>query len=335
MDGVPGLVREHFGIELASVRSVRGGEDSSAVLWRAEATDGAAYAVKLSGRGLAAGLTVAAYLAGQGLPGVPAPLPARSGQPWAAVEGGELAVLPWLAGRRAVDGGLDAGQWRSFGALLAGLHAVPVPAGVAARLPVEDHVTAEVAVLRAMDEWARGGDGPADPVAATLRDCWPAADVAVLLERTDGLAARLRGRPMRTVLCHADAHTANLLVGTDGRLWLIDWDGALLAPRERDLMFVLGGVLADALVSPAEQDEFFAGYGPVRVDPTRLAYYRCSWAVQDLGDFAHRIVVGDRPDEDRATALRFFQSLLWPTGIVALARSALATVDPRIATAGS
>jgi spectinomycin phosphotransferase len=45
------------------------------------------------------------------------------------------------------------------------------------------------------------------------------------------------------VLCHADLHTWNVLVDGDGRLWLVDWDEAILAPRERDLMFLVGGIV--------------------------------------------------------------------------------------------
>ena len=31
---------------------------------------------------------------------------------------------------------------------------------------------------------------------------------------------------------------------TDERIWIADWDQAMLAPRERDLMFAVGGVFS-------------------------------------------------------------------------------------------
>jgi Ser/Thr protein kinase RdoA (MazF antagonist) len=52
------------------------------------------------------------------------------------------------------------------------------------------------------------------------------------------------------VLCHADLHTWNVLVDSVGDLWIADWDEAVLAPRERDLMFVVGGI-GHGLVTPA------------------------------------------------------------------------------------
>jgi spectinomycin phosphotransferase len=42
-------------------------------------------------------------------------------------------------------------------------------------------------------------------------------------------------------------------------LWLLDWDGVVVAPRERDLMFVVDGVLADAPVTAEQQSWFFDG----------------------------------------------------------------------------
>ncbi len=76
-------------------------------------------------------------------------------------------------------------------------------------------------------------------------------------------------------------------------VWLIDWDDAVLAPCERDLMFILdGGVLANAAVSSQEQAWFFDGYGAFDVDSARLAYYRCTRALVDVADPALHIIQG-------------------------------------------
>ena len=83
------------------------------------------------------------------------------------------------------------------------------------------------------------------------------------------------------VLCHADFHTWNVLVDDDASMWIVDWDEVVLAPKERDLMFVVGGI-GRGLVKPHETASFLVGYGETEIDAEALAYYRYAWALRDI-----------------------------------------------------
>jgi spectinomycin phosphotransferase len=121
------------------------------------------------------------------------------------------------------------------------------------------------------------------------------------------------------VLCHADIHTGNVMVGRDGELFVVDWDGPALAPKERDLMFVIGGVVP-GVVGAREEDLFFKGYGQVDVNPLALAYYRYAWAVQDVGEYAEQVfLMNDLGDKTREHAVHGFRELFQPGAIVELA----------------
>lgn len=327
-----GWLREDFGVEAVSLSRMAGGADATAAVWRAVDTDGAAYAAKLSRSEMAAGLRATAHLVAAGVRGVPAPLPARSGKPWSHHDGAQLCLTPWVAGRRGAEPGMDAEQWRSFGRLLAEVHAADVPSRLRAELPVEDYRPVAASTVRVLDarvrEAAAGGSGPTDPtgalVAALVHDWRTAADrIATLTDRVEDLGRDLRSRRADTVLTHGDAHAYNVVIEADGQVWLIDWDGAMVASRERDLVFVVGGVLADQPVSREQQSEFFAGYGRVDVDPMRLAYHLCLRALEDLGGWATDVLDSDRTLRDRADAVTIFCGLVSPTGIVEQAMSSL------------
>jgi spectinomycin phosphotransferase len=160
-----------------------------------------------------------------------------------------------------------------------------------------------------------------DPAAPALAMFWRARreDIRTLMGRAEDLGHRLAQVAPAFVLCHADIHTNNVLLDAGGHLWIVDWDETILAPRERDLMFVVGGIIG-GLVGPHEEELFSQGYGATTVDSLALTYYRYAWAVGDIGAFAEKVFF--RPDLGPGTkqaAVEGFMSLFMPGNIIALA----------------
>ena len=115
------------------------------------------------------------------------------------------------------------------------------------------------------------------------------------------LAAAARGT--EPVLCHADAHTGNLLAGADGALSIVDWDAPVLAPPERDLVFVLAGPWSEQPVTDHRKALFHKGYGRYEVHRPTLDYYHAERIVDDLGDFASGVLDPATDVETRRTSL--------------------------------
>ncbi len=156
---------------------------------------------------------------------------------------------------------------------------------------------------------------PPRPPAATPAYIWQRSDAARAYARC---YAETREAPFLR-LCHADIHTANVLIGDDRQFWFVDWDGAALVLRERELLFVVGGISA-TLVGPKEGAWFFAGYGATAIDPLALAYYRYARAVGDIGAYGEQLLF--RPGRSAASAraaLAMLMGLFKPGEIVSLA----------------
>lgn len=305
-------VRTAYGID-GVVTPMGGGHDSAATVYRFEP----GYVLKVRDGGVyEPGLVVPTLLSTTEF--VVPPEPALDGRLWASLDGDGLVLYPYVDGRAGKSPGLSPAQWRRFGAMARYVHGRDT-SSLAGVVPVEPY----------QPRWGGGDRTWAEARALTRR--LPSAtslgrEVAeVLLELTDRaeeLAGRLREATLPPVLCHADMHTGNVLVDTDDRLWLLDWDEVVLAPRERDLMFAVGGGISRALVSAADTVAFLQGYGEVRPDPLALSYYRHTWAVQDLADYGEQVF--ERTDlsaEYRAESEERLRGLFGPGEIIDLART--------------
>ena len=263
------------------------------------------------------------YLHRHGVPHVLAPRSTGDGAPGVAVDGFTLALYPMLDATPGAAAGMSPEQWRELGTALARIHATPLTpelTGMVGREPFRPSRRELVPEIEALL-----GGAPRDPVAAELAGFWRAHRDAIhaLIGRADELGRRLARERFPRVLCHADFHTFNVLVDADRRPWIVDWDEAIVAPRERDLMFVIGGI-GHGLVLPRDTASFLDGYGDAPVDGRLLTYYRVAWAVQDIAAYGEQAVLDPKAGEgNRRAALEGFMSLFEPGNIVDIATASV------------
>ncbi len=275
-------IRAAYAIEALQLRFVRGHDLHSAAYVVDAAGD--RYFAKVHVRGLAeVPLAVVRSLQDAGMSSVIAPIRTRTAALWHEVPEGRLVVYEFVAGHDAMSIGMNTDQWRSFGAALRAVHDSGLAAAFADRLPVETFGLPSSKAVR--DALVMGRQprvaSPASKRLAALLDR-EATRIGAMLERADELGARLRGRIFDRVLCHGDIHAANVLVADGGRIFLVDWDGLIRAPRERDLLFVIGSRIA-RVVEPHEERWFFEGYGDVAIDREAIVYFRYERIFEDIG----------------------------------------------------
>ena len=312
-----------FGIMASAFRFVAG-YDQRAAAYEATATDGRWFAKVRFGGFADAPLEVPRALLDAGVTNVLAPIRTGNGRLYHPMTGDRgMVVSPFVAGRSAMETGLTQAQWRRFGHALRAVHDSDLPERLAARLPEETFsLPCAPAVREALTLAPR-------PPVASVAGARLAAGIAertdrilAMVERAEGLAAELRLRSFDRVLCHADIHAANLLVADDGRIYLVDWDGPMLAPRERDLLFVIGSRIARD-VQPHEEGWFFEGYGEAPVDRDAIVYYRYERALEDIGAIGDSVFRNAAfSEESRSAEVRIFEGLFAPGGMLETVESA-------------
>jgi spectinomycin phosphotransferase len=315
-------LRHAWGLEAQSVTFLPLGYDAAAWVYRVDAADGATFFLKarLSVSNEPA-LLVPHALHEQGVRQVVAPIATPAGALWAQAGDYALILYPFVEGQSAMARGLSDAQWVVYGDLLRQIHGAAVTPELAAHMQRETFAPGWVAELRQVDDLVAAGALP-DEAARELGELWLGrrAEIQEVLARADELGRRLAGAGLPFVICHADIHTNNVLVDGDGALWVVDWDETVLAPRERDLMFVTGGGISTQLVRPRDEELLRRGYGPADVDAAALAYYRAAWAVSDIGSYGAQVLL--RPDLGELTrreGLTQLAGLFRPGEIVDLA----------------
>lgn len=302
-------MRAEFDRRLTEFAFLPLGGDLSSALYRGMANDGTPYFIKLR-RGEFDETTVELpkFLSAQGIHEIIPPLETNTGLLRADFGEWKVILYPFIEGKNGYEVALTEPQWREFGAAMRKIHDVTLPPELTRTIEKETYSTewrdsTTNLVERVMTETFT------DPImaegAAFLRE---RADRALaLVARAGELAEQMKARDAKFGLCHGDIHGGNLLITPHGPVYIVDWDYPVLAPRERDLMFIGGGqgFLADS----AEQEEelFYRGYGDAEIDWLALTYYRYERAVMDITVEGERILSDALTARDRAQSLEYFK----------------------------
>jgi spectinomycin phosphotransferase len=314
LDSIAACLDEQYDLHVSAITFLPLGYDLNAAVYKVVAEDGTEYFLKIRfGPVRESGLLIPWALSKRGIRNVLAPLPTRSSELWCSCAGSSLVLYPFIAGENAMIAGMNDEQWREFGATLRAVHSSGLAEEFRSRLPTETFALPSGALVSRILNLTDTTEFE-NAVAAQFATFWRehAARIRQMLLRAEALGRQLQFRPFDFVLCHTDIHAANILVGDDGQIHLIDWDGPLIAPRERDLLFVVGSIIARA-VKPREEELFFDGYGPVDIDPEALIYYRYERIVEDLGEIGRSVLLDPSPsDQMRAQESRLARSFFAP-----------------------
>ena len=315
-------LRDDFEIACAELEFLPLGHDANASVYRVDAEDRNAYFLKLK-RGAIdeISLVIPHFLKERGLKQVVTPLKTRDGRLWAQIDDYSALLYPFIQGSSGNDIGLTNAQWVEFGVAVKKLHSVIVPTDLRVRMLQETFIPKRAISGLLRRRWRRVNSTTVPRRNSRHSGRSIATKFSIWSSRRDA-RSELQTQAHEFVLCHTDMHTANVLIGTDGKVWIVDWDTPMLAPKERDLLIVTGVGIGGAL-APGERGEalFYSGYGATEIDRMVLAYYRYDWAVQDIGEFGAAIfVTPDAGEETLQDAAYYLKSTFVPGSVAEAAR---------------
>jgi spectinomycin phosphotransferase len=308
----PRIVEEHlrtclqdqYNLDPVTLAFLPLGKDYNAGVYRVVSQHGTAYLLKVKAGPLyEPSCLVPHYLSQQGITSVVAPVLTTRHALWTQLGEWTVIVYPWISGDSSVTG-MTLAQWQEVGTIVQRIHQVRLPPAGFFSLRQETFDPTGYArwvhTFETQHLHARhGGSGAARALCAS----WVAhqSTIHTAVTSLEKLAAGLQARPFPFVICHADLHPANLLRDPAGHVFVIDWDEVMLAPKERDFIFVRA----------PHAEAFWVGYGQREVNGRLLAYYLWERVVQDVIYNAHNVCFRDEwAEETRAEVAQVFHASL-------------------------
>jgi aminoglycoside phosphotransferase (APT) family kinase protein len=229
-----------------------------------------------------------------GLSQVIAPYATRRGAFTIKHDGYRIAVFPLIRGRTLYDQGASNADLAQAASVVAALHQCDA-AGDFPQLARETFGDPfKGPVLRAL----QAAENPV-PGAPTFRRRMTRllqserADILATLEKIEQLGAKARELTTDWVLTHGDPNLDNLLKDEEGQIFLTDWGEIGVGPPERD-MFAFTGEGFAAFLRP-----YALARTSVALHRDVFAFYFYRWALQEIADYATRILFSSLgPEED-------------------------------------
>lgn len=310
----------NYGIEIDSLIRLSLGADIDALVYKAQAHSQLTYFVKVRpGHCHDISTMIVEMLQNAGIQEMIPIVKTIHGQAIQPIDDFVLTVFPFVKGQDGFKRELTDNQWYRLGKVMRQIHEMKMPSSIQAKIRKESYPSKWRKIVQSFNpliESEPNGDTIALQMLKFMKEHKDIIDR--LLSQAEELAQLVQNQSFQDVLCHADLHGGNILIDDDDRFYIVDWDDSILAPKERDLMFIGGGV-GNIWNKPHETDLFYKGYGEVDVNITLLSYYRHERILEDIAIYGQQLLLSSAGGGDRMKWYQEFVDQFDPQGVVDIA----------------
>ena len=312
-------LQEEYGLHVNDLDFLPIGADLRSAVYRVVTDNRTVYFLKLRKNFHEVIVRVPMFLRNSGVEEIIVPFETKSKELWADFGEYKIILYPFIEGKDGFEKELTNDHRRTLGRAFKGIHTAQIPIELKQQIRRE---TFSVEWREDMKSYQAQVEGKTfeEPTAAKLAEFIRSnqREITRLVEQAEKLALVLKSEPLELVLCHSDIHGGNILIGNTGELYIVDWDDPILAPKERDLMFIGGGIDE---IWKGKQDEaiFYEGYGKTEINIAALAYYRYERVIEDLVVICDQLLPTHEGGADRERSYGWFTSNFEPGGTIEIA----------------
>ena len=313
-------LKTYYGIEVITLTFLPLGADMNASVYKAVTQEQRAYFIKLKhGQHHEMSTAILELLHNAHIQQIIPPIKTIHGQLALCRDHLTFIVYPFVEGEDGFSRSLTDEQWFLLGQTLKKIHEIEVPLTMQSRIRRETYSPKWRDVVRSLYPYFEAepsGDEMTVKLLVFMKE--NKKIIQQLVERAEQLAQEIHNDLSTIVLCHSDIHGGNILSDKKNNLYIVDWDDPIMAPKERDLMFIGGGV-GNVWNKPLEEVIFYKGYKNTEINRVILAYYRYERIVEDVAIYCQSLLFATVKDEDKLEIYKHFIDMFAPRGVVDIA----------------
>lgn len=313
------LIKDQYGLEVVSIEHLPIGADKNTAVYKTVIKDGKILYAKLRlGDFNKTSVLIPKFLCDCNIKQVIEPIISVNNNPWATNNSLSLVLCPYIEGRDGFEHAISDLQWVELGTILKKLHTIKVPDELRIDIPQEKYSDgSRISAKKFLNSIEQ--DAFEEPIAMRLSTFMKShkSKIENIINRAEELAQILKGQNLEYVLCHGDIHAGNVFIDKENNLHVVDWDTLVVAPKERDLMFIGGGI--GEWNKEYQSKLFYQGYGQTSINQQALSYYRYERIVEDIVDYCEQIFLTDKGGRNRKALLEGFINQFLPNSVVEIA----------------
>ncbi|MEO8401401.1 MAG: phosphotransferase [Gammaproteobacteria bacterium] len=313
------LLKIYYGLDIQVTQFISGGADINAFVYKADSKSNS-YFVKLKYcYHDEINLSIIQLLHDSGIKDIIYPINTLEGKLFQQLDSFSVIVYPFIDAPNGFIRNLTQNQWAQLGKSLRIIHDTSVPTWIQEKLRRETYSPKWREIVKSFYTKIEPA-GSDDQITKNFKTFFKKNINIIrrLVDSVDELSIKIRPDLDKYVLCHSDIHAGNILVTDNEFIYIIDWDEPMLASKERDLMFIGGGV-GNVWNKPQEISFFYEGYGKTCIDERLLSYYRHERIAEDMALYGQDLLAHDQNDQSRLEMFKHFKAMFKPNDVIEMA----------------
>ena len=311
------LIEDSYNIKICGLKRLSAGGDRNTCTYQIESETKKLYYLKVRNEKFnMLSIVIPDLLSQQISKHIIKPVNTANGQLFTTIKNHTIIIYPFISGKSGYRSHLSVNQWEEFGKLMLEIHSTKLPPtirnipyekfGAEYRIILKNYLD-RLNNMKIRDEYAR------EFIKFLLSK---KNEIYKIITRTEELSVKIKKTRINYCLCHGDIHPGNIIIPDSNDFYIVDWDTLIMAPKERDLMFIGAGI-GNKWNTEEEINNFYRGYGQQKkVDILLLTYYRCERIIVDLVEFFNHFFEKRTDEKDKEIIIEIVKSIFDKGNIV-------------------